>query len=285
MNYVHENNLIKKIGDNYNNHGAEIKDFYEEVYKVYRDELESLDYLSKDINTFREATDLINQYLLKIKELVEKCGIQSQSKLKSSFIEEISIYLFRNLPLIKDKTFGIYNKNIFTGLKIDNTMKLGYTSKDVDFCIAKEMELVVDGTQELTIIVPIVCVELKTYLDSTMFEGIQWSSKQIKGACPYAKTYVLMEYNAVASENIIVARYDNNLNELFALRENKNAPLSPETLLEYYKEISETVEHAKLEDPIEKPGRLLNRNRWFSYSTDSENLLEYYEKISDTNEH
>ena len=226
--------------------------------------LESLNYESKELDVFTEATDLMEEYIAEIKKFEDEHeGITSQSKFKSTFIEEISMYLFKDLPLIKDNTFGIYTKNIFTGLIIDNKMQLDYTKKDVDFCIAKEMELTVDGTQSLSIIVPIVCVEMKTYLDATMFEGVQWSSRQIKNASPYAKTYVLMEYNTVAREKLIVARYDNNLNELFALRKNKTAPLDPETLLDYYKEISETIEHVKVKDPIEKPGRLLDRKKWF----------------------
>lgn len=264
MKYVHESNLDKKIRDNYKGHGEAIKKHKKEVYEKYREKLESLDYASKDMNIFKEATRLMEEYLAKVKEFEdEHAGITSQSKFRSTFIEEISIYLFKNFPLIKDNTFGIYTKNIFTGLIIDNQMQLGYTSKDVDFCVAKEMELNVNGNQTLTIIVPIVCVELKTYLDSTMFEGVQWSSKQIKGASPYAKTYVLMEYNQVARENIIIARYDNNLNEMFALRENKNAPLNSKILLEYYEEISSTIEHVKIKDPIEKPGKLLDRKKWF----------------------
>lgn len=266
MIYIHESNLRNKINSNYKNAGDEINKFYHDIYVGYRNQLKSLDYASRDIEVFRKASRLMDDYLEEVESFSSMHNITSQSKFRSTFIEEISIYLFKNLDLIKNNTFGIYTKNIFTGLKIDNQMQLGYTSKDVDFCVAKEMQLKVDGIQELTIIVPIVCVEIKTYLDSTMFEGVQWSSKQIKGASPYAKTYVLMEYNQVARENIIVARYDNNLNEMFALREKKDAPLNPKTLLAYYEEISGTIEHVEVKDPIVKPGKLLDRNRWFSYS-------------------
>ena len=74
-----------------------------------------------------------------------------------------------------------------------------------------------------------------------------------------------MEYNEVSKEKIIAARYDNNLNEMFALRNGSrndliiNTPLDPEALLEYYEEISTTIEHAEVEDIINNTGKLLDR--------------------------
>lgn len=133
------------------------------------------------------------------------------------------------------------------------------------FALEKKVELKIDETQRLSIIIPIVCVEVKTYLDATMFGEVQYSSRQIKNASPNVKTYVLMEYNDVSKEKIIAARYDNNLNEMFVLRDGSrrnliiNTPLDPEALLEYYKEISTTIEHAEMEDKINNTGKLLDR--------------------------
>ena len=133
------------------------------------------------------------------------------------------------------------------------------------FALEKKVELKIDETQRLSIIIPIVCVEVKTYLDATMFGEVQYSSRQIKNASPNVKTYVLMEYNDVSKEKIIAARYDNNLNEMFVLRDGSrrnliiNTPLDPEALLEYYKEISTTIEHAEIEDNINNTGKLLDR--------------------------
>lgn len=98
-----------------------------------------------------------------------------------------------------------------------------------------------------------------------MFGEVQYSSRQIKNASPNVKTYVLMEYNDVSKEKIIAARYDNNLNEMFVLRDGSrrnliiNTPLDPEALLEYYKEIFTTIEHAEMEDKINNTGKLLDR--------------------------
>ena len=265
MLYIHESNLNNKINSNYNNKGDEIKGFYVVVYKKYREQLESLNYASKDINVFREAARLIDEYLVEVENFSSLINITSQSKFRSTFIEEISTYLFKNLPLIRNNTFGIYNKNIYTGMKINNQMHIDILPKDVDFCVGKKVELRIDETQRLSIIIPIVCVEVKTYLDATMFGEVQYSSRQIKNASPNVKTYVLMEYNDVSKEKIIAARYDNNLNEMFVLRDGSrkdliiNTPLDPEALLEYYEEISTTIEHAEVKDIINNTGKLLDR--------------------------
>ena len=72
-----------------------------------------------------------------------------------------------------------------------------------------------------------------------------------------------MENNEVAKEKIIAARYDNNLNEMFALRTGRrtrnNGPIYSKALLEYYDEIATTIENADVEDIVNDAGRLLDR--------------------------
>lgn len=258
MIYMHENNFIRKIGENYKKKGDLINKFYQEEYKNYYEEISNLDYASKDIDIFKKAVNLIEEYLEKINKLSRSIGIKSQSKFRSTVIEEISTYLFQNHHLIKSGTFGIFNKNIFSGMKIDNHMHIDIIPKDVDFCIGKKVKIVIDDKQTKELIVPIVCVEVKTYLDATMFGEVQYSSKQIKNASPNAKTYVLMEYNRVAKEKIISARYDNVLNEMFALRANARSPLSEKVLLDYYIEIENALKNTENVDDVVVPGKLIN---------------------------
>ena len=269
MVYMHESNIQKKIDSNYNGFREELEKFYEEEYMVYRNKLNSLDFSSEDITVFEEATKLINEYLIKLYDTQVKYNIDPRSKFRSSFLEEISTYLFKDLPLIKDETFVMHNKNIYAGMKINNQMHIDILSKDVDFCIGKNVVLKVEYTkeedhiQEIPMIIPVICVEVKTYLDATMFGEAQFSSRQIKNASPNVKTYVLMEYNDVKKEKIIAARYDNNLNEMFALRTGRrtrnNGPIYSKALLEYYDEIATTIENADVEDIVNDAGRLLDR--------------------------
>lgn len=263
MIYVHENNFKNKIDTNYNKKGKEIEKFYNEMYLKYKKKLEEINYASENIEEFKKAAKLIDEYLIEVEKFSTKHKIKSQSKFRSTFIEEISSYLFKEIPIIKEGTFEIFNKKIFSGMKINSKMHADIIEKDVDFCIGKKVELVIDEVQTMQMIIPIVCVEVKTYLDATMFGEVQFSSRQIKNASPNAKTYVLMEYNDVSKEKIIAARYDNNLNEMFALRGGKRkegirkTPLDANTLLSYYKEIKNSLEETKIESDITTPGRIL----------------------------
>lgn len=263
MIYAHESNLLNKIRTNYNNQGQEIEAFYNNVYLKYREQLQSLNYISKEIEEFKKAALLIDKYLLEVESFSSRLNITPQSKFRSTFIEEISSYLFEKLPLIENNTFGIFNKNIFAGMKINNQMHIDIIPKDVDFCIGKRVSLVLDNQQPLQIIIPVVCIEVKTYLDATMFGEVQYSSKQIKNASPNVRTYVLMEYNDVAKEKIISARYDNNLNEMFVLRSGSRkdniiaTPLDAQTLLDYYLEIEQVINNTGFRDDVITPGKLL----------------------------
>lgn len=273
MLYVHEDNLLNKINSDYNGLKEELKKFYKEEYISYKDKLNSLNFASEDMNIFEEASRLINEYLIKLYKAQNDYNIDPRSKFRSSFLEEISTYLFKDLSLITDETFVIHNKKIYAGMKVNNQMHIDILSKDVDFCIGKKVILKVeytkesDNIQEIPIIVPVICVEVKTYLDATMFGEAQFSSKQIKNASPNVKTYVLMEYNEVKKEKIIAARYDNNLNEMFVLRSGSKKnddslnprPLDSKALLEYYKEISTTIENTDVEDIVNNTGKLLGR--------------------------
>lgn len=61
MIYIHENNLLNKIRTNYNEKGKEIEEFYKRVYLKYRQKLQSLDYISEDIEIFKQAVIIIDE--------------------------------------------------------------------------------------------------------------------------------------------------------------------------------------------------------------------------------
>ena len=142
-------------------------------------------------------------------------------------------------------------------MKIGNDLKINIMKKDVDFCIGKKVKMTIEN-QEFEIILPIVAVEVKTYLDATMFGEVQYSSKLIKNATPNAKTYVLMETNQVGSDKIISARYDNVLNEMFVLRLDEQSLIEYSVLEDYYNEIVSDIADIAVERDVITPGRLIN---------------------------
>lgn len=257
MLYVHENNIKSKMEANYKGKGAAIRDFLNNEYYPMRDRMLGLTYSSDSDTEFTTAANIINDYYQKIESFSNRNAITSQSKFASTFLEEISCYLFKDLPEIHDGTFGVFNKGIYAGLKIDNNRHIGVIKKDVDFCIGKKVSVTIDSQAPVDLILPIVAVEVKTYLDATMFGEIKSSSKSIRSASPNSKTYVLMGYKCIADEHIIAARQDATLTEMFALKNGEHSPVLASVLREYWNEIKNAVDSITEDDIVPSSGRLL----------------------------
>lgn len=275
MVYMHEKNLLDKINqtkdgkksvNGYKNLKTELLDHYEKVYKPFRNDINSLILDETHRNNFDEAAKYIWDYYCKTRRFAKEHKVDERSKFSSSFLEEISTYLFCGLEEIRIGKFDIYNKGIYAGLKIDNNLVVSVISKDVDFCIGKKTKITIEEkTQE--IIFPVVAVEVKTYLDATMFGEVQFTSDKLRAAAPYVKSYVLMGYKDVKDDHIIAARANSSINEMFVLKKEKikkgNIPqetdsdkFSGEALYIYWKEISNAVKYALKDIIIETPGKL-----------------------------
>ena len=169
MLYIHENNLKTKIKENYNGKAAEIQNLYDSVYIPMRREIETLTFSDSNPIAFTRAAEIFNEYYEYLNTFSSVHGISSQSKFASTFLEEISAYLFKDLPDIISNTLGVFNKGIYAGLKINGRRQIEIIKKDVDFCIGKEVSITIDNQQPSTLIIPVVAVEVKTYLDDTIF--------------------------------------------------------------------------------------------------------------------
>lgn len=257
MLFVHESNLINKINSDYKGHGVKIRKFYEDHYLPVRDQLSKIVFSENDKSTFSTAAKIINDYYKQIDSFSHKYSITSQSKFASTFLEEISTYLFKDIPEIASGEFGVFNKKVYAGLKIDKNKQIGLITKDVDFCIGKKVNISIDGQSATELILPVVAVEVKTYLDATMFGEIKSSSKAIRSASPNSKTYVLMGYKCLADEHIIAARQDATLSEMFVLRKDEKSPINAEALYLYWQEIVNSIKEISKDDNITVPGKLL----------------------------
>ncbi|MDO5413967.1 MAG: Bpu10I family restriction endonuclease [Bacillota bacterium] len=257
MLYIHENNLDHKIIANYKGKRTAIEAFKNDCYIPMREQMLSLNFSSDNDDAFEEAAEICNGYYEAIELFSDKYGITSQSKFASTFLEEISAYLFKDLPAIKKGVFSVFNKGIYAGMKIAGEDDIAIIKKDVDFCIGKKINISIDDAYREEIILPIVAVEVKTYLDATMFGEIKSSSKAIRSATPNSKAYVLMGYKDLANEHIIAARQDATLTEMFALRRSKYGLIEASALYDYWNEISDAVNSISEEEPVNSLGKLL----------------------------
>lgn len=255
--YVHENNIDTKISTNYKGIGLVIKDFYLNEYLPMREKVLALKFDDAHKENFKTATGIFNDYYSKLVDFRVANNINSQSKWDSTFLEEISSYLFKDIPEVKSKEYGIFNKKVYAGLKINTDKHIEIITKDVDFCIGKKVKMSISGQDPVDLILPIVAVEVKTYLDATMFGEVKSSSKAIRSASPNSKTYVLMGYKNIANEHLIAARQDSTLTEIFVLQARDGAPFDKNTIYEYWKEITDSVSNLSDDEIISVPGRVL----------------------------
>lgn len=261
MLYIHENNLINKINTNYNGLKTELENFYKTEYIPMRNKILNLVFSETCKDNFRIATSIFNEYYDKLVSFSKQYGIKSQSKFESTFLEEISVYLVKDIDEIKTDKLGIFNKKIYAGLKIDGKHNIEIITKDVDFCIGKQVNITIDNQPKTKLILPIIAVEVKTYLDATMFGEVKSSSKAIKSASPNSKTYVFMGYKCLKDEHIIAARQDATLNEIFVLRTNEHTPMDENVIFSYWEELSSSIRTLVAENKITVPGRLLNPDK------------------------
>lgn len=111
---------------------------------------------------------------------------------------EINCYLFKSLPEITSGKYQFFNKKVYAGLRIDSQDKIVVDKKDVDFCIGKKIKIKIENQDKIELIKPVVAIEVKTYMDATMFGEIKSSSRSLRMATLNCKTYVLMAYKNIA---------------------------------------------------------------------------------------
>ncbi len=95
---MHENNILGKISKNYKGKRQHIQDFYNNFYIPMRLSVDNFDFTL--VNAFDEFARIMNTYDENITNFINENNITLQSKLKSSLYEEISCYLFKDLPKI-----------------------------------------------------------------------------------------------------------------------------------------------------------------------------------------
>lgn len=261
MLHVHKSNILGKKKDDYKGLRCELEDFYNGKYLPMKQSMEAIRFADGEVNAFCDASNILNKYYNEALAFQQEYKIDTRSKFLSTIYEELNVYLFRDHPAIVDGKFEIFNKGIYAGLKVVDGSNISVITKDVDFCIGKKIDVIIGGSTPTHIILPIVCVEVKTYLDATMFGEVKASSKSIRSATPNSKAYVLMGYKDLADNHIIAARQDSTLNEMFVLRKDRSSPIDGMVLMEYWDEITNAID--SIFDPIaiETPGRLIAPDR------------------------
>lgn len=241
--HPHGNNIDTKIKKG----TKELENFKEDYYLPFVKAISKIKFNSKSIKEFEKACILIDNYYAELSEFVADNKIDTRSGIKSSFIEEISKYLFMKHPVVVENKLLFKNSDICTGLFFSkDTLKT--TGKDVDFCICKEKKIKI-GKDSFDVKIPIVSVECKTHMDGTMFNEVIDTATRLHTSSPDSHNFVFMLWNEVGKDTFTIRRKATNISEFFALMkkpktkyEEYHIKTDPKVLLSYYEAISEALD-------------------------------------------
>jgi len=242
--FIHGNDIGRKLKDEKVKENINLLREIKEKYDEWKGRNESITGTSKKdifdrVKFLNEYKDFIDQSHFK-KEKGNRYGFTSQSKLHSTVIEEFLYYLFEGMPILSGKQLTLgpgkaYVDMSFAPKNIDeweNNPGVDIKVKDQDFAIGKEIFCIFSSDKEMhdtirkNILVPIIAIECKTYLDKTMLDGASYAAERLKRGNPYSVYVVVTETNAL---DMSVNPKHTQIDEIFVLRrqKHKRKPLNP----------------------------------------------------------
>ncbi len=240
--FIHGNNIDRKLKAEKVEENIKLLREIKERYDNWKGDNESIIGTSKEnvfkrVELLNEYKDFIDQSKFK-KERGNTYGFTSQSKLHSTVIEEFLYYLFEGMPILSGKKMALgpgkaYVDMSFSPKNIDEWEKnpgVDIKVKDQDFAIGKEIFCIFSSDGEMhdtvqkNILVPIVAIECKTYLDKTMLDGAAYAAERLKRGNPYSLYIVVTETNALDKS---VNPKHTQIDEIFVLRRQKSGQKPP----------------------------------------------------------
>lgn len=183
--------------------------------------------------------------------------ITAQSKFRPTVLEQFIFYTLKDCPHVGRLGLTFRNKAVFGGMGIRANGNVEPKTKDVDCALVKE-ETVALSSGKHSIAVPAIAVEVKTYLDKTMWSEAQFTAMLMKRGNPECKVYLVAETNQVDTAEMIS---DSPVDEVFILRAEVGRPLDWKTAADFYMTVEESLRLMTVPRLRQPPGRLLHPQR------------------------
>lgn len=280
---VHGDTIDGKIRNHKSGEKCDVIAKISEKYKKWRSDNEFITGVSKrDIN---KKTRLLNQYKTFVRAINKKpirgYVFTFQTKLEPTIIEEFLYYLFKDLPILQNKSLKLgptqaYVDMGFSPSDIDSFEKdvgLDISTKDQDFAISRPVFYVVlpKPTKKVRfkeLDVPVVAIEVKTWLDKTMLVGAAGTAERLKSANPNSLFIVVTETTGVG-KGVILNK--TRIDEIFVLRKQRSherddpqklKPISSDVVWQLFSMVKKHLEKKWVQssDDALSTGRLIQRN-------------------------
>ena len=185
-----------------------------------------------DNKTLQERVDLLNEYKDFIDQQRYAEHFDSRSNLHSSVLEEFIYYLFRDIVEEYSKNALIGKSHTFKDIFF---MPTSYKDmlrnpaatiehKDHDFAIGVHVDATISSkgeseSQNMSLDIPAVAVECKTYLDKTMLQDASTAADQLKIRNPSAYYVVVAEWLKL-TDAVNLKKF--KIDQIYILRKQKN---------------------------------------------------------------
>jgi len=179
-------------------------------YSKLTSKIEKLTILTKD--DVKQLVTLFNKYRREVNYILEKRANSGQENLRSTILEEFFYYLIKD---VVNKLLKPTPDNLVIG-KADSYIDLTFSpasfisvftnpnpyihTKMQDFVLGASVLITVknDGDDKEAevhrVVVPVVAIECKTYIESNMLDSCAGTARRLKSAMPYCLYLVVAEY-------------------------------------------------------------------------------------------
>lgn len=191
------------------------KEGLEKIIDKYAGYLENmLGITGFDEADIRKKVELLNDYYQFFQDNGYDNLFTSQSKLRSTILEEFLFLLFKDYVAdIKQKydtenvldsgSAKAYSNLYFKAKNFEDFIKkpeVGINQKDQDYAIFRTFDVNINNGGNMKIRIPAVAMEAKTYIDKTMLDSIIATAEKLKSGNPHTRFVAVTE------------RYDVDLN-------------------------------------------------------------------------
>lgn len=254
------NNLKNKIDNDYKSEKRFFENFYHRYYEPWHKSNLGIQGISRaDIS---KKILLLRNYYKKVHEAnysgrpkgQPNNWITFQSKFRPSVLEEFCYYLLKDLPEIKNLKLEFRKKKIHTGFEINSKGEIISREKDVDCCIVRSAQGTIEK-KRIHLLIPIIAIECKTYLDGTMWNEAQYSATLLKRVNSSAKIYILAEDNYVKIGKITK---ESPIDDVFIIRSKNSSKIDVDVVLDFFYQVRKDLQLIMNPKIIKIPGRLIN---------------------------
>lgn len=243
-----------------------------EKYYTFVSENEKIKGYSAEI--IEKRTKLLNNYYDFIAENNYDNVFTSQSKFRSTILEEFMYILFRDLinekqeelenrENLKIGSSRAYTNLFFSGINFQNFIEnpqIGINQKDQDFAIFRPIDIKIGSSNAVNANLPIVAIENKTYIDKTMLEGSIATAEKIKSGNPYSMYFIVAENYDV---DLKIDPAYSKINQIYVLRKSKRKgdlqPIYADVLIDLMSEVKNHLQRdwSNVENKMKNEGKII----------------------------